>query len=159
MSDVLESMYPGWWQKKLCCHSDEFCFWLQFHLSVGYVGLVYFVVSVGYTLGALSSGILADKLVGWVYQLPQLPSFVITCWGVCKVSEEIPIISLLNLCFDFAEDTEILDNGWSLDWFPWMSICQPTKLHHYTVNDLIHIIAWQLTIQLYDVNAVSLSEP
>ena len=134
---------------KQCVQSNESvatvmysCFWLQFHLSVGYVGLIYFVAAVGYLLGALSSGILADKLVSWVYQLPQLPSFEITCWGVCKV--EGLIVSLLNLCFDPAEDTKILDNDWSFNWFLWMSICQPTRLHHYTVNDTIHVIAWQL---------------
>ena len=55
-------------------------------------------------------------------------------------------ISLLNLHFDPAEDTKILDCNWSCDWCLWMSICQPTKLHHYTVNDSVHVIAWQLTV-------------
>ena len=72
---------------KQCVQSDgmtkmSFCFWLQFHLRLGYIGLLYFTAAACFILAAISSGVLADKLVGWFYHLPHLPDFVITCWGV-----------------------------------------------------------------------------
>ena len=108
-----------------------YCFWLQFHQRVGYVGLIYFVAAVGYILGALSSGILADKLVGWVYQLPQLPSFVITCWAMCRVERSTYhlIIELVFWLCRRYQDTWQWLVSWLLSLDVYLSVHQTSSLH------------------------------